>query len=217
LLLRFYLHSAFRIPHSAFEMSDSQISTKVLTIPNVLTFLRMALIPVFAILLVYNREGWALVVFTIAGVSDGIDGFVARQFKQESELGTIIDPIADKLLMTTAFVMLTLSSVVGTPRHLPVPFWVTATVIGRDIAIVAVAGAINVMTGFRGFKPSWLGKASTFVQVVSVILILVAAVFPQLRGFYLPTVYTTVSAFAVFSGIHYIFHVARLMRESENE
>jgi len=113
--------------------------------------------------------------------------------------------------------MLTLSSVVGTPRHLPVPFWVTATVIGRDIAIVAVAGAINVMTGFRGFKPSWLGKASTFVQVVSVILILVAAVFPQLRGFYLPTVYTTVSAFAVFSGIHYIFHVARLMRESENE
>jgi cardiolipin synthase len=217
LLLRFYLHSAFRIPHSAFEMSDSQISTKVLTIPNVLTFLRMALIPVFAILLVYNREGWALVVFTIAGVSDGIDGFVARQFKQESELGTIIDPIADKLLMTTAFVMLTLSSVVGTPRHLPVPFWVTATVIGRDIAIVAIAGAINVMTGFRGFKPSWLGKASTFVQVVSVILILVAAVFPQLRGFYLPTVYTTVSAFAVFSGIHYIFHVARLMRESENE
>jgi len=198
-------------------MSESHVSTKVLTVPNLLTFLRMALIPVFAILLVYNREGWALVVFTIAGVSDGIDGFIARHFKQESELGTIIDPIADKLLMTTAFVMLTLSAVVGTPRHLPVPFWVTATVIGRDIAIVAIAGAINVMTGFRGFKPSWLGKASTFVQVVSVILILVAAVFPQLRGFYLPTVYTTVSAFAVFSGFHYIFHVARLMRESEND
>lgn len=107
--------------------------------------------------------------------------------KQESELGTIIDPIADKLLMTTAFVVLTLPSVVGTPRHLPVPFWVTATVIGRDVAIIAIAGAINVMTGFRGFKPSWLGKASTFVQVVAVILILIAAVFPELRGFYLPT------------------------------
>ena len=197
-------------------MSESQISSKVLTIPNILTFLRMALIPVFAILLVYHREGWALIVFTIAGVSDGIDGFVARRFKQESELGTIIDPIADKLLMTTAFVMLTLPSVMGNARFLPVPFWVTATVIGRDVMIVAVAGAINVMTGFHGFKPSWLGKASTFVQVVAVILILVAAVYPQLRGFYLPTVYTTVAAFAVFSGIHYIFHVARLMREDES-
>lgn len=177
--------------------------------------MRMALIPVFAMLLVYHQEGWALVVFTIAGVSDGVDGFVARKMKQESELGTIIDPIADKLLMTTAFVMLTLSSVIGTPRHLPVPFWVTATVIGRDVMIITVAGAINVMTGFRGFKPSWLGKASTFVQVVGVILILVAAVFPQLRGFYLPTVYTIVAAFAVFSGIHYIFHVARLMKAEE--
>ena len=196
-------------------MSEPQISTRVLTIPNILTFLRIGLIPVFAILLVYNREACALVVFTIAGVSDGIDGFIARRLKQESELGTIIDPIADKLLMTTAFVMLTLPSVMGTPRHLPVPFWVTATVIGRDVAIIAIAGAINVMTGFRGFKPSWLGKASTFVQVVGVILILVAAVFPELRGFYLPTVYTTVAAFAVFSGVHYIFHVAKLMREEE--
>lgn len=196
-------------------MSDAAVSTKVLTIPNILTFLRMALIPVFAILLVYEKQGLALAVFTIAGVTDGIDGFIARRMKQESELGTIIDPIADKLLMTVAFVMLTLPSVMGTARHLPVPFWVTATVIGRDIGIIAVAGAINVMTGFRGFQPSWLGKASTFVQVVGVILILVAAVCPYLRGFYLPTVYTTVAAFAVFSGFHYIFHVAKLMRESE--
>lgn len=198
-------------------MSESTVSTKIVTIPNLLTFLRMALIPVFAILLVYGREGWALIVFTVAGVSDGVDGFIARRLKQESELGTIMDPIADKLLMTTAFVMLTLPSVLGTPRHLPVPFWVTATVIGRDVLIIAVAGAINMMTGFRGFKPSWLGKASTFVQVVGVILILIAAVFPELRGFYLPTVYTTVAGFAVFSGIHYIFHVARLMREDEKQ
>jgi cardiolipin synthase len=196
-------------------MSEQNVSSKVLTVPNLLTFLRMGLIPVFAILLVYGREGWALAVFTIAGVSDGIDGFLARRFGQESELGTIIDPIADKLLMTTAFVMLTIPSVLGTPRHLPVPFWVTAAVIGRDVLIIAVAGAINVMTGFRGFKPSWLGKASTFVQVLAVILILIAAVFPELRGFYLPTVYTTTVAFAVFSGVHYIFYVAKLMREAE--
>ena len=196
-------------------MSESNVSTKILTIPNLLTFLRMALIPVFAILLVYHREGWALAVFTVAGVSDGIDGFVARQFKQESELGTIIDPIADKLLMTTAFVMLTLPSVLPPQPHLPVPFWVTAAVIGRDVAIITIAGAINVMTGFRGFKPSWLGKASTFVQVVGVILILIAAVFPTNSGLFLPTTYVVVVAFAVFSGAHYIFHVARLMREAD--
>lgn len=196
-------------------MSESRPSANVLTIPNILTFLRMALIPVFAILLSYNREGWALIVFTIAGISDGIDGFLARRFGQESELGTVIDPIADKLLMTTAFVMLTLSSVVGTPRHLPVPFGVTATVIGRDVLIVTVAAAITMVTGFRGFRPSWLGKASTFVQVIGVMLILIAAVFPELRGFYLPTVYTTVVAFAVFSGVHYIFQVAKLMRDVE--
>lgn len=198
-------------------MSDSQVSTKILTIPNLLTFLRMALIPLFAILLVYNREGWALILFTIAGVSDGIDGFIARRFKQESELGTVIDPIADKLLMTTAFIMLSWPGVLEVSRFLPVPFWVTATVIGRDVLIVTVAASITVMTGFRDFVPSWLGKASTFVQVVAVIMILVAAAYPQLRGFYLPTVYTTVVAFAVFSGVHYIFHVAKLMKQEAPE
>ena len=176
----------------------------------------MGLIPVFAIMLVYNREGWALLIFTIAGVSDGIDGFIARRLKEESELGLLMDPIADKLLMTTAFIMLTIPGMLSEGRHLPVPFWVTATVIGRDVLIIAVAGVINMTTGFRGFRPSWLGKASTFVQVSAVILILVAAVFAPLQGF-LPTIYTTVAAFAVFSGIHYIFFVARLMREADAE
>ena len=196
-------------------MNQTQVSTRILTVPNLLTFVRMGLIPVFATLLVYGREGAALVVFTIAGISDGIDGFIARRLGQESELGTIIDPIADKLLMITAFVMMTIPGVLEPGRHLPVPFWVTAAVIGRDILIIAVAGAIYVMTGFRDFRPSWLGKASTFVQVIAVIMILVAAVFPSLQGFYLPTVYTTVALFAVVSGIHYIFFVARLMREAD--
>ena len=190
-------------------------SARILTIPNLLTFLRIGLIPVFAIMLAYGRFGWALVIFTIAGLTDGIDGFIARRYKQQSELGTIIDPIADKLLMTTAFIMLTIPSVMGTPRHLPVPFWATACVIGRDVAIIAIAGAITIMTGFRSFQPSWLGTASTFVQIVGVIMILTAAIYPEMRGFYLPTVYTTVAAFAVFSGVHYIFHVAKLMRNAE--
>lgn len=206
-------HSAPPTPHSV----ERSVSTRIITIPNLLTFVRMGLTPVFAIMLAYGHEGWALILFAVAGVSDGIDGFIARRLKQESELGTIIDPIADKLLMTVAFVMITLPSVMGTARFLPVPFWVTATVIGRDVAIVCVAASITMMTGFRGFRPSWLGKASTFVQVTAVILILVAAVYPELRGFYLPTVYTVTAAFAVFSGIHYIYFVAKLMREAETQ
>src|SRR5688572_20355889 len=185
----------------------------ILTIPNLISFLRLALIPVFASLLFYGYGATALVVFLIAGISDGLDGFIARRFKQESELGTIIDPIADKLLMTTAFIILTMPNVMQPARHLPVPFWVTAAVIGRDVLIITVAGAINMITGFRGFKPSWLGKASTFVQVVAVGLILLSPVAGY--SFYLPTVYTSVAFFAVISGVHYVFHVARLMREEE--
>ena|ERR1043165_2548722 len=187
-------------------------SDRVFTWANILTFLRIGLIPFFAIALVYQHFGWALILFAIAGISDGIDGTLARLMKQESELGTVIDPIADKLLMTTAFIMISLPAVMPHERHLPVPFWVTATVIGRDVAIVCVAASITLMTGFRGFQPSWLGKASTFVQVVGVLLVLVAAVYPVDSGLFLPATYATVAGFAVVSGIHYIYHVAKLMR-----
>lgn len=189
------------------------MAQSVVTIPNLLTLLRMILIPVFAILLYYGYTGTALAVFLIAGISDGIDGFVARKFNQETQLGTIIDPIADKLLMTTAFIILTLPNILPPTKHLPVPFWVTASVIGRDVLIITVAGAINIMTGFRGFQPSWLGKMSTLVQVVAVVFILFAAVFGF--SYFLPTVYTLVVLLAFFSGVHYIFFVAKLMKEEE--
>ncbi len=187
----------------------------ILTIPNLLTFLRMALIPVIASMLFYGHYKLALAFFVIAGVSDGIDGFLARRFQQESELGTIIDPIADKLLMTTAFIILSIPNVLPAMRHLPVPFWVTITVIGRDVLILAVAAAINVITGFRGFRPSWLGKLSTLVQVIAVGLILFAAI----TGYtiYLPTTYTVVAMLAFISGVHYVFQVARLMKQDEKQ
>ncbi len=187
------------------------MASSILTIPNLLTFLRMALIPVFASLLYYGYNDWALIVFIVAGVSDGVDGFIARRFKQESELGTILDPIADKLLMTTAFIILTLPNVL--PPLYRVPFWVTAAVIGRDVLIVAVAGAINIMTGFHGFKPSWLGKASTTIQVAAVTLILLAVVFNY--SFYLRATHLIIVLFAFASGVHYVFYVARLMKEEE--
>lgn len=190
-------------------------NTTILTVPNLLTFLRMALIPVFATLLFYGYSTLALITFLVAGVSDGFDGLIARRYKQQSELGTILDPIADKLLMTVAFIVLSMPNVLQPTKHLPVPFWVSAAVIGRDVLILASAGAIFMITGFRKFRPSLLGKASTVVQVAAVSLILLANVSGY--SFYLPTVYFIVVLFAVASGVHYIFHVARLMKEDEKK
>ena len=185
----------------------------ILTIPNILTFMRMGLIPVFVSLVYYGYSKWALAVFLIAGVSDGIDGFLARKFKQESELGTIIDPIADKLLMTVAFIILTLPNVLPPTRHLPIPFWVTASVIGRDVLIITIAGAINIITGFRGFKPSFWGKVSTLVQVIGISLVMLAAVSGD--SIFLPTTYFIIVLLVVISGVHYVFQVASLMKEEQ--
>jgi len=185
----------------------------ILTIPNILTFMRMGLIPVFVSLVYYGYSKWALAIFLIAGISDGIDGFLARKFKQESELGTIIDPIADKLLMTVAFIILTLPNVLPQTRHLPIPFWVTASVIGRDVLIITIAGAINIITGFRGFKPSFWGKVSTLVQVIGISLVMFAAVSGY--SIFLPTTYFVIVLLVVISGVHYIFQVASLMKKEE--
>ncbi len=175
----------------------------------------MALIPPFAVALYYGEFFIALIIFFVAGVSDSLDGVIARRFNQQSSLGTILDPIADKLLMTVSYIALALPMSVTNVRHLPIPFWVVATVIGRDILIVVVAMAIFVGTSFRGFQPSYLGKVSTTVQISAIGLILIAAVLPQMQSFYLPTLYTIVVAITVISGIQYIFHVAKLMREAE--
>lgn len=185
----------------------------ILTIPNILTFMRMGLIPVFVSLVYYGYSKWALAVFLIAGISDGIDGFLARKFKQESELGTIIDPIADKLLMTVAFIILTLPNVLPPTRHLPIPFWVTASVIGRDVLILTIAAAINIITGFRGFKPSFWGKMSTLVQVIGISLVMLAAVSGY--SIFLPTTYFIIVLLVVISGVHYVFQVASLMKEEQ--
>lgn len=198
------------------------MASRIITIPNLLTVIRMALVPVFVSALYYQRFGWALAIFVLAGLTDSFDGLLARRFNQGSQLGQILDPIADKLLLVTAFVVLSMPSVMTPsalvqphPRHLPVPFWVTAAVISRDVFIVVGAAAINIVTGFRGFRPSLLGKTNTVVQIGAVVLILVAASFPPLRG-YLPTVYTTVFACALISGVHYVFWVSKLINEDRS-
>jgi cardiolipin synthase len=175
----------------------------------------MVLIPVFVSLLFYQRFILALSVFVLAGVTDGLDGLLARRFDQRSQLGTILDPIADKLMLVTSFVVLSMRSVFPQPlpSHLPVPFWVTVAVISRDVFIVVGAAAINMVTGFRGFRPSLLGKINTTVQIVAIAAIIFAASVPFGTGYYLPTIYTIVFALAVLSGAHYVFFVSKLLNE----
>jgi len=191
------------------------MSSRIITVPNLLTVFRMVLIPVFVSLLFYQRFVLALVVFVLAGVTDGLDGLLARRFDQKSQLGTILDPIADKMMMITSFVVLSMRSVFPppVPSHLPIPFWVTIAVISRDVFILVGAASINIVTGFRGFRPSMLGKINTTVQIVAIGIIMLAASFPYGTGFYLPTVYAIVFLFAVLSGGHYVFFVSKLLNE----
>lgn len=194
------------------------LSSRIVTVPNLLTMFRMALIPVFVWLLFSRRFEWALGVFVFAGLTDGLDGLLARRLNQGSQLGTILDPIADKLLLVTSFIILSIPAISPQPlpRHFPIPFWVTVVVISRDIFIVVGAAAINIVTGFSKFRPSLLGKINTTVQILAIAAILIAASYPSLSG-YLPTVYTTVFGFAVLSGVHYIFFVSRLLNEERRQ
>src|SRR6266566_2026016 len=195
------------------------MSSRIFTVPNALTVFRMVLIPVFVSLLFYQRFILALCVFVLAGVTDGLDGLLARRFDQRSQLGTILDPIADKLMLVTSFVVLSMRSIYPQPlpSHLPVPFWVTVAVISRDVFIVVGAAAINIMTGFRGFRPSWLGKVNTTVQIIGIAAIMVAASVPYGAGYYLPTIYTTVFALSLLSGAHYVFFASKLLNEDRRQ
>jgi cardiolipin synthase len=194
------------------------MSSRIVTVPNLLTMFRMALIPVFVSLLFSRKFEWALGVFILAGITDGLDGLLARRLNQGSQLGTILDPIADKLLLVTSFIVLSVPAISPQPmpRHFPIPFWVTVVVISRDIFIIVGAAAINIVTGFRRFRPSWLGKINTTVQILAIAAVLIAASFPGLSG-YLPTVYTTVFFFTVLSGVHYIFFASRLLGEERRQ
>lgn len=191
------------------------MSSRIITLPNLLTIVRMALIPVFVSLLFYQKFLLALAVFMIAGITDGLDGLLARRFHQQSPLGRILDPIADKMMLVTSFVVLSMRGVYPTPlpHHLPIPFWVTITVISRDVFILVGAAAINMVSGFRAFRPSFLGKLSTVVQIGAVAIVILAAQTRVGTGYYLPTVYMAVLTLTLLSGIHYVFFVSRLLNE----
>ena len=142
-----------------------------LTAANQLTILRMLIIPGFVILLLYGYRGWALVSFFIAGITDLLDGLIARRAGQKTTLGAWLDPMADKLLLVTMFVMLTLP---GLGLVVRLPLWLTVLVLSRDIAIVLTVAVVNLAVAPRTFRPTLLGKATTVVFVVTGVIVLYA-------------------------------------------
>jgi cardiolipin synthase (CMP-forming) len=177
-----------------------------LTPANQLTLTRMLLIPAFVILLMYGYRGWALVTFMAAGITDLFDGLIARKTGKKTTLGAWLDPMADKLLLVTMFVMLTLPDI-GTPNRLPL--WFTVLVISRDVAIVATVAVVNLAVGPRTFRPSIFGKIATALYIVTGVAALYFNYIGQPSALVQALIYASLVITFVSAG-HYAFQVARM-------
>jgi cardiolipin synthase len=167
-------------------------------LPNWLTILRIVLIPVYVTLLVYRRPVAALAVFCLASVTDLLDGWIARHRGIQSRLGAFLDPVADKLLLTSAYVTLTYLKMI--------PFWLTAVVVSRDFILSAGVLVIHVAGGTIHPAPSRLGKASTALQMVTVLAaMLFHGVLEPGGGSPVPRLLGYLTAlFTIASGLQYI-------------
>ena len=181
----------------------------IFTLANQLTLLRMLLIPAFVLLVVYGYFGSALLVFLVAGATDAFDGLAARRAGQKTTLGAWLDPAADKLLLVTTFVVLTLPDLGLVNR---VPIWLTILVISRDVGIVLTVAIVSLAMGPRTFRPSLLGKASTAFFILTCVVVMYFN--------YLGTSSRVVDAFiwgslalTLASGIDYVFRVARIINQ----
>ncbi len=178
-----------------------------LTPANQLTLLRMLLIPAFVILVIYGHLGWALTVFVTAGITDGLDGLIARWSGQKTQLGAWLDPMADKLLLVTTFVVLTLP---GLNLENRLPTWLTVCIISRDVVIVLTVAIVNLAIGRRTFRPSIFGKIATATYIVTA----VAAMLFNYLGYHSVLVDIGVwasLAITLISSFHYIWHARRII------
>jgi cardiolipin synthase len=180
---------------------------RIWTVPNQITFLRLGFLPFFLILIAYERYRWALLLLVIAGLSDGIDGLIARKFNQRSSLGAYLDPIADKLLLSSSFLILAFKKQLA--------WWLTILVLSRDVLILIVAVVIILSAGYRPFPPSIFGKLTTFFQIVLVFAVVLGAGYPHPLVHQLAHLLVyIVTALCIGSGIHYCFITARRLNTS---
>jgi cardiolipin synthase (CMP-forming) len=181
---------------------------RIFTVPNQITLLRLGFLPLFLVSIAYDHYRWALLILVVAGLSDGVDGLLARSLNQSSSLGAYLDPIADKLLLSSSFVILAFKQ--------QIDLWLMIFVLSRDVTILVVAVVILLMFGYRPFPPSIFGKLNTFFQIVMVFSVLLRAAYPQARlGLINHILMYTVATLTVVSALHYSFNVARNLSTAE--
>jgi cardiolipin synthase len=172
------------------------------TFANQVTLFRLLLIPLILIAMLYGRSRPALILFLVAAVTDSIDGLVARRLNQRTALGAYLDPIADKLLLSSSFLILALIH--------SVPWWVTILVLSRDALILTASLVLALFTQIRQFPPTVLGKANTFIQITTVFTIIVRNAYwtPWLHSLGRLLVWLTALS-TVVSGVHYALRVSK--------
>jgi cardiolipin synthase (CMP-forming) len=173
---------------------------QILTAPNQLTLLRMIFLPFIVINLLKHDYKWALALFVLAGMSDGLDGLLARTLHQQTLLGQYLDPIADKLLMSTMFLVLSIERMI--------PWKYTVVVFSRDISILLISGVLFMIAGLRDFRPSIFGKANTFAQVAAIFFVLLLLIEPLRWVWIARTIFLRATFFfTIISAVHYAFLV----------
>ena len=149
----------------------TDLSSRVLTVPNVLSFLRLALVPVFLSLLVAGADAWALLVLAVSSLTDFLDGWIARRFNQITRLGQLLDPAADRLYIFAALIGLAWRDLV--------PWWIVAVVVGRDVFLLGL-GIVLANHGFGPLPVHQLGKVATFCLFYALPMIMLGQAFPEL-------------------------------------
>jgi cardiolipin synthase len=166
----------------------------------------MLLIPAFVILLLYGYRGWALITFFLAAITDLLDGLAARWTGQKTTLGAWLDPMADKLLLVTMFVMLTLPGISSANR---LPLWFTVLVISRDVAIVMTVAVVNLAVGPRTFRPSIYGKVATATYILTGVVALYFNYLERTSGVVTGFVYASLVITLISAG-HYLAQVIKM-------
>lgn len=191
-------------PTGATNTTPSKWS-QFLTAPNQLTLARMVFLPFIVNKLLDHHYRGALILFVLAGLSDGLDGLLARRLHQQTLLGQYLDPIADKMLLSTIFLVL---SVVD-----KIPWKFTVLVFSRDVGILLVSGVLYTIAGLRDFRPSIFGKANTFSQLAAVVFVMLLQFHVAKWVWVAQTVsLRAVFAFTVISALHYVYLVGIRLR-----
>lgn len=179
------------------------------TLPNFLTFARLASLPFLVMAILGGRHRVALTIFLVAAITDIVDGYVARRFGMSSPLGAWLDPIVDKFFLVSTFVVFALPS---TPTVLRIPIWLLVLTMFRDVFALVICLVMFLALGVRDFPPSILGKLTTFLEISTVVAILLVNV-GRLPVVVATTCMRLVAVFATVSGLHYSWRImARLPR-----